>query len=56
MLSPTLGVTFNNLKIEFSCLKENINKHLVELYVSRNTGFGPSIWPTFFGEGRVEEK
>ena len=47
MLSSTLGVTFNNLNIEFNCLKEIIYKPLAVTCI-RNTGIGHKIWLTLF--------
>ena len=47
MLSSTLRVTFNNLNIEFNCLKEIICKPLAVTCI-RNTGVRHKIWLTFF--------
>ena len=47
MLSSTLRVTFNNLNIEFNCLKKIICKPLAVTCI-RNTGVRHKIWLTFF--------
>lgn len=57
-----LGAAFNDLKIEFNCLKENKKKKpWVEIHVLRNIELGHNVdmagffFLKFFGEGRAEE-